>query len=243
MTALGLNLNWFKDSKGYRIVDYGKYGARVVGNGGKLIPFRPLDGNDLVFSAFANVRSPDTLLHFVGLYGLLNAPAYGVKVHTPRGATTTFGSVDFTLSPDNKLSEVKAAPTMYGERVDSHIETAMLFREILQQANKGWRRIPATLADSIAAALDERALGEISLAGDRERGFRVVLTANSLMDGIWLQLGQKVSGQTRFRTCELPTCGELFEVGSIFGRRTDARFCSDAHRIEFNSRRRTKGAQ
>jgi hypothetical protein len=70
----------------------------------------------------------------------------------------------------------------------------------------------------------------------------MVLTANSLMDGLWLQLAQKVSGEAKFRTCELPSCRQIFEVGSNSSRRADARFCSDAHRIEFNSRKRTKGS-
>jgi hypothetical protein len=53
--------------------------------------------------------------------------------------------------------------------------------------------------------------------------------------------GQKVAGLAKFQICELPSCRQVFEVGSSSGRRLDARFCSDSHRIEFNSRKRTKG--
>ncbi|MBR0693285.1 hypothetical protein [Bradyrhizobium lablabi] len=242
MTALSLNLSWFKDSKGYRIADYGKRGARVVGNGGKLIPFRPLDGNDMVYAAFASVKSRSSLLCFVEHYGLLVKPAYGVNVPTSRGYSNSLGSVAYTMSADGNLTEIDSAPTMFGEDVDSHIETAGLFKKILQQSERGWARIPASLADSIADALGETALGEITLAANRERGFRMVFTATSLISGLWLQLGQKVSGQAKFQTCELPSCGQVFEVGSSSGRRADARFCSDSHRIEFNSRKRAKGA-
>ena len=66
------------------------------------------------------------------------------------------------------------------------------------------------------------------------------MTASSLLNAMWLQLATKISGGAKFHSCELATCGMPFEVGSVFGRRADARFCSDPHRIEFNSRKRQK---
>ncbi|MDP1671270.1 MAG: hypothetical protein Q8L63_04195 [Alphaproteobacteria bacterium] len=238
MSPLKLHLNWFKDSAGYRLTDHGKYGARIIGNGGKLIPFSPFDENDAVFSAFASVTSPPGLLHFVEQYGLLNEPAYGVQVERGRTTGVAFGGSSFRID-ERGLSFVEDLPE--GEDVGRHLETAQLFREILDQSGKGWRRTLPTLAESIAEAIADEALGEISLVGDRRFGFQMVLTANSLMDGLWLQLGQKVAGQAKFKTCELPSCRQVFEVGSSSGRRLDARFCSDSHRIEFNSRKRTRG--
>jgi hypothetical protein len=236
MYPLKLHLNWFKDSAGYRFIDYGKYGTHIIGNGGKLVPFSPFDGNDSVFSDFASVTSLPSLLHFVEQYGLLDEPAYGVKVD--RGRTT---KISYPAVHERGFTEIKDSPTLEGEDVDPHLYTAKLFREILEQSGKGWRRTPSALAHSIAESLHEEPLGEISLAGDRGHGFRMVLTANSLMDGLWLQLGQKVAGLAKFQVCELPSCRQVFEVGSSSGRRLDARFCSDSHRIEFNSRKRTKG--
>jgi hypothetical protein len=240
MYPLKLHLNWFKDSAGYRFNEYGKYGTYLIGNGGKLVPSFPLE-NDKALSAFASVSSVSSLLQFVEEYGLLKVPVYGVEVD--RGGYTgpiAFGAETFGFS-EGRLIKIENRPILEGEDVDPHLEAAKLFREILAQSGKGWRRTPPSLAHSIAEALDEEPLGEISLAGDREHGFRMVLTANSLMDGLWLQLGQKVAGQATFRTCELLSCRQVFEVGSSSGRRLDAKFCSDTHRIEFNSRKRTKG--
>ena len=53
MYPLKLHLNWFKDSAGYRFNDYGKYGTRMIGNGGKLVPFSPFEENDRAVSDFA----------------------------------------------------------------------------------------------------------------------------------------------------------------------------------------------
>ena len=241
MYPLKLHLNWFKDSAGYRSIDYGKHGTRIIGNGGKLVPFSPFDGNDSGFSDFASVTSLPSLLHFVEQYGLLHEPAYGVEVE--RGRTTTISLGSFPMGFDERgLTDIEDRPILEGEDVDPHLETAKLFHKILEQSGEGWRRIPPFLADSIAEALAEEPLGKISLAGDRRYGFRMVLTADSLMNGLWLQLGQTVAGQARFQTCELPSCRKIFEVGSSSGRRADARFCSNSHRIEFNSRKRTKGS-
>jgi hypothetical protein len=240
MYPLKLHLNWFKDSAGYRLIDYGKNGTRLIGNGGKLVPSLPFEEHDGALSAFASVTSLPSLLHFVEQYGLLNEPAYGVKVDRGRATKISYGAVRMRFD-ERGFTEIEDSPTLDGEDVDLHLETAKLFREILEQSGKGWRRTPPSLDHSIAEALHEEPLGEISLTGDRRHGFRMVLTANSLKDGLWLQLGQKVDGQARFRTCELPSCRQVFEVGSSSGRRADARFCSDTHRIEFNSRKRTKG--
>jgi hypothetical protein len=239
MYPLKLHLNWFKDSAGYRFAEYGKHVTCIIGNGGKLIPFSPFEGSEAVFSAFASVTSPPALLHFVEQYGMLNKPAYGVQVERGRTTNTAYGGSSFRMDERGSLSFVEDSPE--GEDVSPHLETAQLFREILEQSGKGWRRPPPSLAHSIAEALQEEPLGEISLAGDRRHGFRMVLTAISLMDGLWLQLGQKIAGLAKFQTCELPSCRQVFEVGSSSGRRLDARFCSDSHRIEFNSRKRTKG--
>jgi hypothetical protein len=241
MYPLKLHLNWFKDSAGYRFNDFGKRGIYVAGNGGKLVPSLPLD-NGNAFSDFASVTSLATLLGFVEKYGLLEHAAYGVKVDQGRTGFISLGAVPMRFD-ERGFTEIDDAPTLLGEDVAPHLAAAKLFREILDQSGKGWRRTPPLLTHAIAEALDDEPRGEISLALDGKHGFRMVLTANSLMDGLWLQLGQKVAGQAQFRTCELPSCRQIFEVGSSAGRRLDARFCSDSHRIEFNSRKRTKGPE
>jgi hypothetical protein len=60
----------------------------------------------------------------------------------------------------------------------------------------------------------------------------------SLLAGLWAQLGQKLAGSRPFRECRY--CGAWFEAGPGAGRRLDATFCTDEHRMFFNSRKRSK---
>jgi hypothetical protein len=61
---------------------------------------------------------------------------------------------------------------------------------------------------------------------------------NTLLDALWLQLGQALTGSAQIRQCE--HCGDWFEAGRGTGRRLDAKFCSDEHRITFNSLKRSR---
>jgi len=61
---------------------------------------------------------------------------------------------------------------------------------------------------------------------------------STLIDGLWLQLGQAVTRGDRVQTCM--HCGELFVTGLGTDRRLDAKFCLDEHRIAFNSLKRSR---
>ncbi len=63
-------------------------------------------------------------------------------------------------------------------------------------------------------------------------------TPPSLLNALWLELGQFLTSDASIRNCL--HCGGWFEAGPGTGRREDAKFCSDAHRIAFNSRKRNK---
>jgi len=60
-----------------------------------------------------------------------------------------------------------------------------------------------------------------------------------LRDALWLQFGQAMMREGQLRLC--PHCAHWFETGLGTGRRKDARFCSDEHRVTFNSLKRSKG--
>jgi hypothetical protein len=68
---------------------------------------------------------------------------------------------------------------------------------------------------------------------------RWVMRPNTLVDGLWLQFGQAITRGARLQTCRL--CGEWFEVGYPGDRRLDSKFCRDEHRVQYNSRKRSKG--
>jgi hypothetical protein len=238
MAALPIHLEWHLDLKGYRLVEHGKYGSVIVANGGKLKHTRPLDGIDGLFKVFSNVRTPDGLLKFVEVHGLLHNHSYkapwmtvvlekSAREHSPLGRYSRLLSRSSVEAP--KL-----------ERVSDHLETAALFRRIMLQAKKGWRHVPQSLALELSTRFSGKSLGQIGLGDDIVRGFRTAFTANSLMDGLWLQLAGNVSGGATFRSCA--RCGVAFETGPGAGRRAGSKYCSDRHKIEFNSRKRTKSA-
>ncbi len=64
------------------------------------------------------------------------------------------------------------------------------------------------------------------------------MTVGDLLAALWVQVGQSIGSGAIIRRCQ--QCGELFEVGLGTGRRQDAKFCSDKHRIAFNSLKRSK---
>jgi hypothetical protein len=66
-------------------------------------------------------------------------------------------------------------------------------------------------------------------------GLRLKVSPANLLDALWLQLAQ--SSRHSFRQCL--QCGKSFIIGSGH-RRTDAKFCSDDCRIEYNSLRRSR---
>jgi hypothetical protein len=112
----------------------------------------------------------------------------------------------------------------------------------------------SSMRDILAYSVDERAayfshFGDEGLAWSRidvalafnpttsKPQFR--LTPPMLVNALWLELGQAVSSDASIKNCL--HCGGWFEAGPGTGRREDAKFCLDAHRIAYNSRRRGRG--
>ena len=59
----------------------------------------------------------------------------------------------------------------------------------------------------------------------------------SLLHALWFEVGEFLTRDARVRECL--HCGGWFEAGPGTTRRADAKFCSDEHRITFNSLKRT----
>ena len=82
----------------------------------------------------------------------------------------------------------------------------------------------------------------LHVAIDWERGAsapRWVFRPTTFLDGLWLQLGQAITRGALIQTCR--HCGEWFEAGYPSDRRLDSKFCSDEHRVQYNSLKRNKG--
>lgn len=71
--------------------------------------------------------------------------------------------------------------------------------------------------------------------------FTIAYVVNSLLSGLWLQFAYAVAQDRQLKVCR--RCGSFFEAGPGTGRRADAEFCSDEHRVEFHSIGRSKRRQ
>lgn len=80
---------------------------------------------------------------------------------------------------------------------------------------------------------------DASLAWDRRmKSVKWELRPDTLLDALWLQLGRAVTLGVHLRQCQ--HCGEWFEAGRGSGRRADAKFCSEAHKIAYHSLKRSR---
>jgi hypothetical protein len=219
---LEVDLLWYKDSKGYALEDYGRYGRWVVRRGGELVPIHPLRGG-FAFKAFSNVSSRQDLVDFVNIHGFLE---------NAQGSISGFFRSELRARP-LPLIPTTGSPSPQGEDVDEHLKAAAFFRRILGLRARRIR------SPDLAAWLQDvsDSLGEVQIVADKGGWFRPVLKPTSLMGGMLLQLVSSVGRGAEYRLCK--HCGAIFEVGPGAGRRADAKFCSDEHKIVFNSRRRS----
>jgi hypothetical protein len=124
-----------------------------------------------------------------------------------------------------------------GELVNGVVVHAEALRDLLTFAASGDRR---PCPEGIAAYSSPFAGLEVILDVDpADTSLRLRLVPNSLLDAVWLQAAQQLSSGATVRRCQ--HCGKWFEAGVGTGRRLDAKFCSDRHRVAFNSHKRSKG--
>jgi hypothetical protein len=206
----------FRDPKGYRLVETPE-GAWIVRKGRKddpLEPWRPLDRTADLFLIFAkSANTLDGLLNFVQEFGPVR---------------------------HNGQSSL-------GEPATDAIHAAKQMESLLQ---KHWRepsmakRRQADLPPFISPArwTRDRELSPAYLSATVVWDFTTntlqwQFRPNTLLDGLWLQLGMFLMRGAKLMVCE--HCGLFFTAGIGTGRRVVARFCSDEHRIAHNSEKRS----
>jgi hypothetical protein len=122
-----------------------------------------------------------------------------------------------------------------GELVNGALVHAEAIRELLADSSSGDGRHRLAVigqANPFAGLV-------VSLDIDpADTSLRLRLAPASLLDALWLQAVQELSSGATVRQCR--HCGHWFETGARTGRRLDAKFCSDKHRIAFNSLKRAK---
>ena len=130
-----------------------------------------------------------------------------------------------TSRPDLIMTRALGLPAVMAARGDS-------IREVIQQAKWMAKLLSNHKADTPQIPLTS--LEAFLVTGRGE--IRLKLSPSRLIDGLWLQAAQSITSGRDLQECL--HCGELFEVGPGSGRRLDAKFCKDEHRIAFNNRRR-----
>jgi hypothetical protein len=120
-----------------------------------------------------------------------------------------------------------------GEEVEKDLEEAAFFRLCLENSGR-----PGRLRSIIKEHSYIFTMRLVPAYGGK-RALDFDLQIYDLESALKFQLFQKLIGQAVLRLCTL--CSGWFEVGPGTGRRLDAKFCSDEHRVLFNSRKRNKG--
>ena len=117
------------------------------------------------------------------------------------------------------------------------LKHAAAMREFLRYADGDGSRLAERIALEQAGVPLSSMSVRLSLDPSTEMP-RLRLMPQSLLDALWVQLGQVLSGSATIHQCQ--HCGQWFESGAGTGRRADAKFCSNEHKIAFHSLKRSK---
>jgi hypothetical protein len=223
MNAFSIDLEWFRCPDGYRLVPRGSICEgdppmeRIVANSDRSVAYRPFDGFDLLYRAFAKVETPDDLLGFVKHFGLLGeSPEY---------------EADFD-------GEHPVGATGYeGNSVPKYLAQARLFREILLRKQKGSKAVAAFFRSHEEGF--GKMVSHLNLVANPSTGVEFAVRPINLIHALKFQLGQSLIGSTIMRQCR--QCGSFFEAGPGTNMRLDATFCCRKHSVLYHSHKRSKG--
>jgi hypothetical protein len=212
MADAKIELEWHRDSAGYELLpaEPGRPDLSLVQSVGRPARIVPRGGQSIAYK-------PLELDELYARFAAVHTPEDVLEFIRRFGPLTRFGS-------DR------------GEIVSDVLDHAAAFRSFLSYDEEHKREL------ALWAGADGKRVGQLDLVLGQDPAsgaLRLQLRPPSLLAGLWLQLGQKLSGNRPFREC--PYCRTWFETGPGTGRRLDATFCTDDHRVLFNSRKRSKG--
>jgi hypothetical protein len=222
-----------RDPNGYHLAESAEYGPVILPNSDRREWCEPLTGEEyLIFAKTAGTA--EGALGFVWRYG----------------PVTVFTQAIPMLGGDRVEAITKSARDM------NRFIGAIATMQAEPRANKGAsggrdgpivagirpvRHIEDPRSEELRDALLPRSLVSIDLAfiwDPVKRAPRWSFATYCLHNALWLQFGQAMMREGQLRLC--PHCGDWFETGFGTGRRKDARFCCDEHRVTFNNLKRSK---
>ncbi len=220
MARIAIELDWARDPKGYRLAETGRPKMlRIVRNGAGQDPenlayFQPLASTDSLFEVFANIATtPEGALEFVRRYGPLTPDGWdsGDQVYLVTSQAERMREIlRVWAKKKNHLHMPRRSQKSFGLPIRVHPDDTGPSSSL--EAKVFWDPLDKTL--------------------------KWELRPRTLLDALWLQFGQALTSGIQIRQCE--HCGDFFEAGRGTGRRLDAKFCSDEHRIDFNSLKRSR---
>lgn len=218
MTQFHINFVWQRDDSGYRFEKDDRDRQLIVRNGGAQVSYRPLE-IDVLYAIFAEVSDPKKLLDFVRLYGPLTKA--GQLVETAK-------------KPSTKISrgrKIEITEVHVGDDVDEIVANAVWFKAVLT---------PNTKMRALKGRLSQQPkplrIADARLVFERN-DLNIEFWPETLLDALRLQLSLALLGTVKLAHCNY--CMTPFSVGSGTGRRADAKYCSNEHRVLFNSKKRS----
>jgi hypothetical protein len=221
-TLFDIELLWAFDVLGFHVTDGVSLNdstlfhesGRVIRNGGLLQQYEPAKIPGLL-DRFLDVRTPADILRFLQFYGPLTREGFSVE------GGDSFPDVDGGLS----------FYSHEGEALDIGIDRAGWFRDLLSAKPR-----PA----KVARILEQFKLEPytVQIIPDQKSGMRMKFRPDDLLGFLTLSVLHRMRGSNLYSACL--ECGEFFAKGIKTGRRSDAQFCSDQHRVNFNSSKRSR---
>ena len=214
MALLFIDFEWWKDAKGYRLAapEPGTLAGSLLESVGKPQRVVPNGGKRIAYRPLD--RFDQLYMAFAGV----QTPENLLHFIENYGPLTAHG-----LQPDR------------GDRVPFVLGQAAMFRDWLDANHRRRKELVAGVGE------DGEKFGSLdfSLTANTSGVVRLRVFPRTLLSALRLQLAQTLSGGTKIRACL--HCGKWFEAGPGTDRRLDAKFCSDDHRVLYNSLKRSKG--
>jgi hypothetical protein len=241
MAAFSLeSFRWRRVSNGYRVIRPPDSAAeRIFANEGEEIRYFPFSKADNLYALFARLRSKADLLDFIRMFGPLTWGGFNKSPRKPeeqpidvdlRPLSRGYGEHWFKIH--DQIDQLAYNYDCGGEDVAEDLKLAAFFRQCLENSSNPKRLRPIFEGKEFVGMLYAYSVNK-----PRARVEMWVIPGD-LREALRLQLFQKLSGEAAIRSCS--QCGNWFEVGPGTSRRLDARFCTDKHRVLFNSLKRSK---
>jgi hypothetical protein len=247
MASLHIDFEWWRDPAGYRMAET-ETGPNVIYHSPRHRPLRDLP---VLPGQWGLAYHP---IGIRVLHGLDHDHLTPLHVYREGGTLSPYRPLDLFGSLYAEFSKIRSADDVLyfierfgpltidgldnskGELVDGVLAHSDAMRDLFSVLSRDRARRAKLIADlrmSPFADLD------ITLELDpASEDLKLRLCPTSLLDAVWLQAAQELSSGAAVRKCL--RCDDWFETGPRTARRADAKFCSDEHRIAFNSLKRTK---